>query len=144
MIKFKIISSPDQTLSEEHQFYFNQVTIGNLRDSCVLNIFDPKWPNAHILHLTPQKDGVISEFKSNRQESYLSNGKKIKGRKLNQQGHQIQVGDTVIEVIEWDVHEEETFSDKYKLASQDEYKARNLEKLESEILFLEQQVNASK
>lgn len=144
MIKFKIISSPDQTLSQEHQFFFAQVTIGNLRDSCVLNIFDPKWPNGHILHLIPQKDGVISEFKSTRQESYLSNGKKIKGRKLNQQGHQIQVGDSVIEILDWSAEERKSFSDKYKYATQDEFKAKNLEKLESEILFLEQQINAPK
>lgn len=144
MIRFKIISSPDQTLSEEHHFFFNQVTIGNLRDSCVLNIFDPKWPNAHILHLIPQQDGVVSEFKSTQQESYLSNGKKIKGRKLNQKGHQIQVGDSVIEIVDWEADEVLSFSDKYKNASQDEFKAKSLENLESEILFLEQQINAQK
>lgn len=143
MIKFKIISSPDQTLSQEHLFFFDQITVGNLRDRCLLNIFDPQWPNGQILHLTIQADGVLSEFKSTRQESYLSNGKKIKGRKLNKAGDQIQIGESVIEIVEWSISNSEmSFSDKYKAASQTPLKAQTLEKLESEILFLEQKINA--
>jgi|GEM_PF-4556829 hypothetical protein len=145
MIKLKILSSPDQTLSKEHQFFFEQITIGNLRDNCILNIFDPKWPNQQILHLIPQDNGVISELKSTRQENYLSNGKKIKGRKLHKQEDQIQVGDSIIEIIHWELQPKEmSFSDRYKEASQDPVKAKSLEKLESEILFLEQKINAQK
>lgn len=145
MLKFKIISTPDQTLSQEHEFFFDQITIGNLRDSCLLNIFDPKWPNGQILYLTPQKDGVLSEFKSARQESYLSNGKKIKGAKLHLTGDQIQIGETTLEIVDWREGEKEiSFSERYKQASEDPFRAKSLELLEAEILFLEQQTNAQK
>tara|TARA_R110000868_G_scaffold97619_17_gene268673 strand:- start:2663 stop:3088 length:426 start_codon:yes stop_codon:yes gene_type:complete len=95
MFILELISSPDPDRNGEYRFFFPEIRIGNIVSLSHLYI-----PDSHIgsslLKIRAEQTGLL--VWEERGGFYISNGKKISGRKIHTIGDIIQIGESQIKI----------------------------------------------
>lgn len=95
MFKISVTTCPDPEYIAEYTFYFPQIKISKFHHIAHLPIPDQAM-GKQVLVLKTQPDGIL--IWENTGGYYLSNGKKIAGKKLHRVGDRFGFGDTAFEI----------------------------------------------
>ena len=97
MIEIAITSSPDEEVIGTHRYFFENIYLGPY-PSCHLVIGDPHLEGLILIFENTEKGVAVSERGGN---FYLSNGKKISGKRIHKKGDVITLGHTVFKIMEY-------------------------------------------
>ena len=113
MLKLNVIQSPDPLMTGEIVFYFSKINIGRSKNNHI-SINDREIKSQDIT-LECHREGIL--IQSIRSESFLCNGKKIKGKKFLKINDVFQCGQTSFKVIEYNfetINQPIQFKDQYQ------------------------------
>ncbi len=94
MIEISITSSPDEEVIGTHRYFFENIFLGPY-PSCHLVIGDPHLEGLTLVFENTEKGVAVSEKGGN---FYLSNGKKISGKRIHKKNDVIILGHTVFKI----------------------------------------------
>ncbi len=96
MISIEILHSPDNELKGQHLYYFDKIVLGT-GYSCELLINDIKLRKKHLQLELSDTELYLDTFSND--TYYLSNNKKISGRKRHQIGDVITIQNTSFKIL---------------------------------------------
>jgi len=97
MLKLKVIHCPDESFIGEYQFFFPRVKVGRKINHVHFYLND-SMIHRSVLCLEEQPDGILIWEEGG--GYYLSNDKKISGKKLHRVGDTFGIGDSKIQIIQ--------------------------------------------
>ncbi len=95
MIELEFTHSPDNEIIGKYKIFKQKITIGTLKDNIII-INDDKIKKLHLVFEVTAHGLAIYDYQ---RCYYLSNGKKISGKKLHQQNDTIKIGDTQFKIL---------------------------------------------
>ena len=95
MFILELISSSDPDRNGDYRFFFPEIRIGNILSLSHLYVPDPKIGKS-LLRVRAQESGLL--IWEDRGGFYISNGKKISGKKIHHIGDVIEIGDSLLKV----------------------------------------------
>jgi len=141
MISIEITNSPDKDMNGIHSFYFDEIVIGS-KLSCSLVINDNSLEKKHITLKVNESQVFCAPI--SKSTYYLSNGKKISGRKLHKAGDIITIGSTDIKIISFEdsTKESSSLNENYNNAISSFPSSEKLfDELEKEFILIEKMPN---
>ena len=145
MITIEITRSPDRDIINQFKYFRNEILIGS-SESCDLVIKDSGISGTHFLMRAKESGLFCRNYREN--DFYLSNGKKISGSKMHKVDDVIEIGDTSIRIVAF-----ELVTRDYKSEIRAKYEEIDimmpetqgvLSELEKELIRLEGKLHASK
>ena len=94
MILFEVTSSPDDEKIGEFTYFYENFTLGSGKKADLL-FHDSEIAQVHLAFIH-HKDGLL--IKSLDENSFHSNGKKLRGGKLHKPGDEFRIGSTTIKI----------------------------------------------
>ncbi|MBT3583856.1 MAG: hypothetical protein HN509_03035 [Halobacteriovoraceae bacterium] len=144
MIEIEIIESPDPEILGPHSFYFQKLIFGRSKNSHLF-IDDRALCKNHI-RIEKSESGVLCQNMESK--FYLSNGKKISGKKLHKIDDLIKIGETTLKIVSVsndDTATKPSLSEKYNAAIERNPKLEELfVEIENEILSVEHDIHVKK
>ena len=146
MIIIEFISSPDKEILGQWKTNKDRFRIGRIARNDII-IDDPGISKSH-LEINHKKNNLII-CTLDESEFYYSNGKKIIGTKMHKLNDLVRIGDTTFKIINIDNRADKDYSKDIsegydKIISSSTDMKSVLKMIETEILWLEKEVNARK
>lgn len=142
MIKIQFISSPDPELDCEITYYSNQLTLGRQKQNDIV-IFDSNLYSKH-LEIKIEQNVAMVQTLSSEAHAHID-GKKFVGVRQLKIGQELKIGNTKLKLVEFTaenfVNNDESFEKNYLKAIKHSTVKNVLERIEKEILLIEQDLN---